>query len=105
MAGLECGVDLVRSPVSREAYLSLLRARDPRIGALIDQGFAFVTNAFRPGQAPAGIPVPDCDQVAVKLRGDGWQVETATAYDERGQALPQMASLWRRRPRGGQAAG
>ena len=77
--------------------MQLLRKSDPRIALLLDQGFAFVTNAFRPGQAPPGIPVRDCDQMAATLRGEGWDVAVAAAYDEAGQALPQMASLWRRR--------
>lgn len=83
--------------MSRETYMILLHTTDPRIAMLQDRGFAFVTNAFRPGQAPPGIPVRDCDQMAAKLRGEGWEVEMAPAYDEGGQALAQMASLWRRR--------
>ena len=84
--------------MSREAYLALLRTTDPHMATLLDRGFAFVTNAFRPGQAPPGVPVRNCDQVAARLRREGWEVEVAAAYDERGQALPQMASVWRRRP-------
>lgn len=84
--------------MSRENYMQLLRRSDPNIARLLDQGFAFVTNAFRSGQAPPGIPVRDCDQLAARLRSEGWEVEAAAAYDEAGQALPQMASLWRRRP-------
>jgi len=83
--------------MSREGYMQLLRKSDARIANLLDQGFAFVTNAFRPDQAPPGILVRDCDQMAAKLRGEGWDVEEAGAYDEAGQALPQMVSLWRRR--------
>jgi hypothetical protein len=77
--------------------MQLLRKSDPRIALLLDQGFAFVTNAFRPGQAPPGIPVRDCEQMAARLRREGWEVEVAAAYDETGQALLQMGSLWRRR--------
>jgi hypothetical protein len=84
--------------MSRKEYMSLLRASDAQIAGLLDRGYAFVTNAFRPGQAPPGLAVKDCDQVAAQLRGEGWEVETASAYDERGQALPRMAALWRRRP-------
>ena len=40
--------------MSRERYMQLLRKSDPQIARLLDQGFAFVTNAFRPGQAPPG---------------------------------------------------
>jgi hypothetical protein len=77
--------------------MQLLRKSDPQIARLLDQGFAFVTNAFRPGQTPPGVPVSDCDQVAAKLRGQGWEVVAAAAYDEGGRALSQMASLWQRR--------
>lgn len=84
--------------MSRETYMALLRDSDPRIAALLDQGFAFVTNAFRPGKAPPGVSVRDCFQMAAKLRGESWEVELAAAYDEGGHALPHMASLWRRRP-------
>jgi hypothetical protein len=84
--------------MSREHYMQLLRKSDPRIAGLLNQGFAFVTNAFRPGQAPPGVAVRDCDQMAARLRGEGWDVEVAAAYDEAGGTLPQMASLWQRRP-------
>ncbi len=84
--------------MSREAYLALLRTTDPHMATLLDRGFAFVTNAFRPGQAPPGVPARNCDQAAARLRREGWEVEVAAAYDERGQALPRMASVWRRRP-------
>ena len=30
----------------KDAYLALIAARDPQSRALLDQGFAFVTNAF-----------------------------------------------------------
>lgn len=85
--------------MSRESYLGLLRATDPQVASLLDRGFEFVTNAFRPGQAPRGVAARDSDQMAARLRRDGWEVELAAAYDERGKALPQMASLWRRRPK------
>ena len=83
--------------MSREGYMQLLRKSDARIANLLDQGFAFVSNAFQPDQAPPGIPVRDCDQMAAELRGEGWEVELAPAYDEVGGALPEMVSLWRRR--------
>ena len=84
--------------MSRGPYMQLLRKSDPRIAGLLDRGFAFVTNAFRPGEVPPGVPVRDCDQMAARLRGEGWDVEVAAAYDEAGGTLRQMASLWRRRP-------
>ena len=82
--------------MDRERYMLLLRSTDRGIAVLLEQGFDFVTNAFRPGQAPPGVSVRDCDQMATRLRGDGWEVEMAAAYDEAGQALSKMASLWRR---------
>src|SRR5262245_10026454 len=38
----------------KEAYLALIAAHDPEIRALLDHGFAFVTNAFKAGAAPSG---------------------------------------------------
>lgn len=84
--------------MSRESYMTLLREANARIAELLDQGFEFVTNAYRPGQAPRGVPAQDCDRMAARLRREGWEVELVAAYDERGKPLPQMASLWRRRP-------
>ena len=83
--------------MDRKAYMELLRSKDARIAELLDQGFVFVTNAFRPAQAPPGIPVLDSDQTAERLRAEGCEVVLATAYDEAGRVLSQMASLWRRR--------
>lgn len=36
----------------KEAYLALIAARDEKVRALLDQGFEFVTNAFKAGAAP-----------------------------------------------------
>jgi hypothetical protein len=57
--------------MSRESCMALLRKSDASIAMLLDRGFDFVTNAFRPGQAPPGVPARDCDQVAVRLRREG----------------------------------
>ena len=38
----------------KEAYLALIAAHDPEIRTLLDQGFDFVTNAFKAGAAPSG---------------------------------------------------
>ncbi len=75
----------------------LLREADPRIAALLDQGYRFFTNAFLLDQRPPGLPVRNSDQVVAQLRSEGWEVELARAFDERGRPLPQMASVWRRR--------
>jgi hypothetical protein len=39
----------------QEAYLALIAAHDPEIRTLLDQGFAFVMNAFKVGGVPSGI--------------------------------------------------
>lgn len=80
----------------REAYLKLMVARDGDIRRLMEQGFEFVTNAFRRGAAPKGVRAKDADTMTARLRQDGYQVEAATAYDETGNALPSMASIWRK---------
>ena len=80
----------------REAYLKLMVARDAGIRRLMDQGFEFVTNAFRRGAAPKGMRAKDADTLMAWLRQDGYQVEVATAYNETGDALPSMASIWRK---------
>ena len=41
----------------KEAYLALIAAHDPEIRTLLDQGFDFVTNAFKAG---AGRVPPAC---------------------------------------------
>lgn len=81
----------------REAYLKLMVARDGGIRRLVDEGFEFVTNAFRRGAAPKGVRAKDADILATRLRQEGYQVEVATAYNETGDALPSMASIWRKR--------
>lgn len=81
----------------REAYLKLMVALDGGIRRLVDEGFEFVTNAFRRGAAPKGVRAKDADILATRLRQEGYQVEVATAYNETGDALPSMASIWRKR--------
>jgi hypothetical protein len=39
----------------KEAYLALIATHDPEIRALLDQGFEFVTNAFKADAAPSGM--------------------------------------------------
>ncbi len=63
--------------------MALLRARDAGIAALLDQGFEFNTNAFRPGQAPHGVPVRDCDQTAARLRREGHSSPMSVVPDVR----------------------
>ena len=80
-----------------DAYVALLAARDPQIRALLEQGFAFVTNAFQAGAAPPGLKVKtDRDHVR-SLQQAGYQVEVTTGYDEQGQPRPTLSALWRKK--------
>jgi hypothetical protein len=82
----------------KEAYLALIAERDPEIRALLDQGFEFVTNAFKAGTAPAGLKArTDRDHVR-RLQQEGYQVEVSTAYDEHGQPRPTLSAIWRKKP-------
>jgi hypothetical protein len=80
----------------RGEYMKLLASRDAAIRRLVDGGYEFVTNAFRPGAGPKGIRTKDADTLATRLREDGYQVEAATAYNETGDTLPSMVSIWRK---------
>ena len=82
----------------KEAYLALIAARDPEIRTLLDQGFAFVTNAFKAGAAPAGMKArTDRDHVR-RLQQAGYQVAVSTAYDEQGHPRPSLSAIWRKKP-------
>ena len=82
----------------KEAYLALIAARDPEIRTLLEQGFAFVTNAFKAGAAPAGMKArTDRDHVR-RLQQAGYQVAVSTAYDEQGQPRPSLSAIWRKKP-------
>ena len=82
----------------KEAYLALIAERDPKIRALLDQGFEFVTNAFKAGAAPAGLKArTDRDHVR-RLQQEGYQVEVSTAYDEQGHPRPSLSAIWRKKP-------
>jgi hypothetical protein len=82
----------------KEAYLALIASRDPEIRALLDQGFAFVTNAFKAGAAPPGMKVRmDRDHVR-RLQQEGYQVAVSAAYDEHGQPRPSLSAIWRKKP-------
>ena len=82
----------------KEAYLALIAARDPEIRTLLDQGFTFVTNAFKAGAVPAGMKArTDRDHVR-RLQQEGYQVAVSTAYDEQGQPRPSLSAIWRKKP-------
>ena len=82
----------------KEAYLALIAERDPEIRTLLDQGFEFVTNAFKVGAAPAGLKArADRDHVR-RLQQEGYQVEVSTAYDDQGNPRPTLSAIWRKKP-------
>ena len=82
----------------KEAYLALIAARDPEIRALLDQGFEFVTNAFKAGAAPPGIKARTDREHMRRLRQEGYQVEVSTAYDEQGHPRPSLSAIWPKKP-------
>lgn len=89
----------------KEAYLALLAERDPQIRALLDQGFEFVTNAFKAGAAPPGFKAKTDREHVRSLRQAGYVVAVSAAYDERGQPRPTLSAIWRKRPQRGGDAG
>ncbi|HXH08394.1 MAG TPA: hypothetical protein VNP04_01260 [Alphaproteobacteria bacterium] len=82
----------------KDAYLALLAERDPQIRALLDQGFEFVTNAFKAGAAPPGFKAKTDREHVRSLQQAGYVVEVSAAYDERGQLRPTLSAIWRKRP-------
>lgn len=81
----------------KEEHVRRMAERDPEILRLLTEGYEFVTNAFRPGRKPGELRIPDADGVAQHLEREGYTAAIADAYDERGAARPEMASVWRRR--------
>jgi hypothetical protein len=82
----------------KAAYLALIAAHDPEIRALLDQGFAFVTNAFKAGAVPSGMKArTDRDHVR-RLQQEGYQVAVSAAYDEQGHPRPSLSAIWRKKP-------
>ena len=82
----------------KEAYLALIGERDPEIRTLLDQGFEFVTNAFKAGAAPAGMKARTDREHMQRLQQAGYQVEVTAAYDERGNPRPTLSAIWRKNP-------
>ena len=81
-----------------ETYLALIAAHDPVVRTLLDQGFAFVTNAFKVGMAPPGITVRTDREHRRRLQQEGYQVEVSNAYDEQGHHRPSLSAIWRKKP-------
>lgn len=80
----------------RKAFIELMASKDPAIRRLIEVGYEFVTNAFEPGAGPAGVPVKDAGAVAAHIRREGYLSELCLAYNEAGDPLPGMQSVWRK---------
>jgi len=81
----------------KAAYLALIAQKDPQIRRLLDAGFEFVTNAFKPGFVPPGIKAKEDREIARRLTQDGYQVKLGPAYDERGSPRSAMSSIWRKK--------
>ena len=75
----------------------MIDARDPEIRTLLDQGFEFVTNAFKADAAPAGMKARTDQAHVRKLQQEGYQVEVTAAYDEQGQLRPSLSAIWRKK--------
>ncbi len=78
-------------------YLALLAQRDAKIRRLLDEGYEFVTNAFKPGFVPPGVKAREDREIARSHTKDGYQVELSTAYDERGSPRLTMSAIWRKK--------
>ena len=81
----------------RKAYIELMASKDPSIRRLLDEGYDFVTNAFMSEAKPAGVRVKDAATVASQLEQEGYQIEFCPAYNEVGDPIPGMQSVWRKR--------
>lgn len=83
--------------LGKAEYVALIAKKDPKIRLLIQEGFEFVTNAFKAGAVPPRIKAKEEGEIARKLMGEGYQVELSTAYDEKGNPLPAMSAIWRKK--------
>jgi hypothetical protein len=81
----------------KDAYLALIAARDPEIRALLDEGFEFVTNAFKVGEVPPGVQARTDQAQVRRRRQERYQVEVSTAYDEQGHPRPSLSAIWRKK--------
>ena len=86
-----------RVDFGRKAYLDLMVSKDPAIGLLIDEGYEFVTNAFEPGSKPPAMRVKDAQGVESELTQRGYLTQLCAAYNEVGDPIPGMKSVWRKR--------
>jgi hypothetical protein len=83
---------------TKEAYVAVIAARDPQIRSLVEQGFEFVTNAFKAGSAPPGLQGNTDREQVRRLQQAGYQVAVTTGYDELGNPRPALCAIWRKKP-------
>lgn len=81
----------------RGGYVRVMAAKDTIIQDLVAQDYEFVTNAFRRGAAPKGVRAKEVDALKTQLQRQGYRTAVASAYDEAGNLLPSMVSIWRKR--------
>lgn len=81
----------------RQAFIELMASRDPSIRRVLEEGYGFVTNAFTSEAKPAGVRVKDAATVASQLEQEGYLIELCPAYNETGNPIPGMQSVWRKR--------
>ena len=81
----------------RKAYIDLMVSKNLAIRRLVEEGYDFVTNAFVSEAKPAGVRVKEAATVASQLEQEGYQIEFCPAYNEAGDPLPGMQSVWRKR--------
>ena len=81
----------------KDAYIALIAARDPQIRALLEQGFEFVTNAFKTGAAPPGMKARTEGEHVRRLQQAGYQVAVTSGYDEQGHPRPTLRAIGRKK--------
>ena len=81
----------------RQAYIELMASKDAAIRRVLDEGYDFVTNAFMSEARPEGVRVKDAATVASQLEQEGYLIELCPAYNEAGDPIPGMQSVWRKR--------
>ena len=81
----------------RKAFIELMASRDPSIRRALEEGYDFVTNAFMSEAKSAGVRVKDAATIASQLEQEGYLIELCPAYNEAGDPLPGMQSVWRKR--------
>lgn len=91
-----CSEETMAVDFGRKAYIDLMASKDPAIRRLVEEGYEFVTNAFTPDAKSADLRVKDAQIVALQLTQEGYSVELCLAYNEKGDPIPMMQSVWRK---------